>query len=85
MPGLVLFFTSTGPWTSEKTPLLQRTNNHARLFGAKTLIGPGYFSSDADTDCIKRRSKHQYYSSVENSNRFNRAAETSQASMNGKI
>ena len=82
---MVISLTSTGPWASEKTPLLQRTNNHARLFGAKTLIGPGYFSSDADNDFAKRSSKHEYYSSVKNSNRSNDATEIPGASMNSKI
>ena len=82
---MVISLTLTGPWASEKTPLLQRTNNHARLFGAKTLIGPGYFSSDVDNDCTKRSSKHEYYSSVKNSNRYNGATEISGLSVNGKI
>ena len=82
---MVISLTSTGPWASEKTPLLQRTNNHARLFGAKTLIGPGYFSSDADNDCTERSYKHEYYSSVKNFNRSKGATVSSGASMNGKI
>ena len=43
-------FILTGPWVSEKTPLLQRTNDQAKFFGAKTFINKGYFSSEVSSN-----------------------------------
>ena len=67
-PYLFSIIFSLGPWASEKTPLLQRTNDQARFLGAKSFIDPSYYTSE-HLNQSRRSSTFSYAKSLESNAR----------------
>ena len=65
-----LDFSLSGPWASEKTPLLQRTNDQARFLGAKSFIDPSYYTSEYSSQ-RRRSSMFSYAKSLQSNTRNN--------------
>ena len=64
----LIYFFLLGPWASEKTPLLQRTNDQARFLGAKSFIDPSYYTSEHGNKS-RRGSTFSYAKSLESNAR----------------